>query len=307
MVSRQRGGGITFWAWMVSIFVHLVVLAAFGVLRFSQVKTEGEQFPRPTAKVSRITKLTQAALKTVKPKVKKPLPAINRGRFAKGLATEQLLGAAKFGSQDTTNFDLAGPSDLAGGFSLPSGTDFSRGIEFFGSRVDQRKVCYLVDCSGSMQGIFGKVRENLKKSVDALQGDQYFYIIFFGGDNLYESGGGRLIRATAKSKSEARDFIDTIRPAGKTNALAAFERALQIRDGSGAGPSVVYFLTDGFELTSEETQSLPEKAADMLNRFAPTTKINTIGFWPQSDDREMLQIIARQSGGKCVIFGDDNN
>ena len=306
MISRNRGGGIIFWAWMVSIIVHLIVLAAFGIFKFSQTKAEVEYRPIPTAKISRITKLTQAALKTAKPKIKTPLPTTSSGRFPK-LPPNQVFGAAKLSSRDLTNSDWPGSSDSAGGFLLPSGTDLAGGIEFFGSWVDRRKVCYLVDCSGSMQGIFGKVREELKKSVEALQPDEYFYIIFFGGDKLYESGGGRLLRATTKSKSAAYDFIDSVLPAGRTNAPAALERALQIRDGGEVGPSVVYFLTDGFELTPKDAQSLPGKVKNMLERFSPRTRINTIGFWPQSDDREMLQQIAKQSGGECVLLGDGNN
>ena len=306
MVSRNRGGSVTFWAWMVSIIVHLIVLAAFGIFKFSQTKAEVKHRLAPTAKISRIAKLTQAGPKTVKPKIKKPLPTTSISRFAK-LPPNQVFGAAKLESREQTDSDWPGPSDSAGGFSLPSGTDFSGGIEFFGSWVNQRKVCYLVDCSGSMQGIFGRVRDKLKKSVEALQPDEYFYIIFFGGGKLYETGGGRLLRATTKSKSAAYDFIDSVRPAGRTNAPAALERALKIRDGGGVGPSVVYFLTDGFELTTEDAQSLTGKVKNMRNRFAPRTRINTIGFWPQSDDREMLQQIAKQSGGECVLLGDGNN
>jgi len=177
-------------------------------------------------------------------------------------------------------------------------------IEFFGSWTNQRKVCYLVDCSGSMQGIFGRVRKKLAESIKNLQPDQYFYIIFFSGDKLLEFGDGRLLRATQKSKSAAYDFIESVRPAGRTNALAAMEKAVQIRDSSGGGPSIIYFLTDGFELTSEDTRRFSGEIADLLRRFAPTTKINTIGFWPASDDQKMLETIARQSGGEFVLITD---
>jgi hypothetical protein len=88
--------------------------------------------------------------------------------------------------------------------------------------------------------------------------------------------------------------------------MAALERALQIRDESGDAPSLVYFLTDGFELTSRNAQRLPQKMANLLRRFAPDTKINTIGFWPAEDDRKMLKIIAEQSGGEFVSVTDEN-
>jgi hypothetical protein len=193
----------------------------------------------------------------------------------------------------------------SGGQSLPSSADLSGRIEFFGSLSNERKVCYLVDCSGSMQGVFSLVRRRLKESIAALQPDQYFCVIFFGGGKLFELGDGRLVRATPKAKAAADSFIDTIQPAGRTNAAAALEKVVRIRDGKGLSPSLVYFLTDGFELTDESSATFPQKIASLLEQLAPAMKINTIGFLPQDDDRRMLQTIARQSGGEflCIAGG----
>ncbi len=308
-------GSVTFWAWMASISVHLIVLTAFGIVKFSQSQTGGKQRLMPIAKVSQIKKLIRAALIIPKPKVKKPvpapasnkrMPATSSGRFARKtdriLPVNRIFDTVRPRPQDLG--DLAKPAASTSSFSLASSTNLPKGIEFFGSWTDQRKVCYLVDCSGSMQGVFGQVRKKLKDSIRNLQPDQYFYIIFFGGNRLFESGNGQLLRATQKTKSSAYDFIDLAQPAGQTNALAALERAVQIRDGCGVSPSIVYFLTDGFELTTKDTQWFLQKIADLLKRFAPTTRINTIGFWPAGDDRKMLETIARQSGGEFVFVTD---
>jgi len=297
---------VAFWAWVASIAVHLVVLTAFGVVKFSRCKVQVEQRPPPMAKVSRIKKLIAAAPIIPKPKIKKSAES----RFARGtnksLPTNRIFGVLKAGSQNLG--DLLEPVHSQSVLSLPSGADLPPRIEFFGSRTEQRKVCYLVDCSGSMRGTFVQVQKKLKESIGNLQPDQYFYIIFFGGDSLFEFG-DNLLRATQKAKSSAYDFIDSIRPAGQTNALAALERAVQIRDGSGVSPSLVYFLTDGFELTTEDAQRFSQKIANLLARFAPRTRINTIGFWPQGDDRKMLEAIAKQSGGESVFItgGDEES
>ncbi len=302
-VWSGRGGSVSFWAWMVSIAVHLIVLTAFGVVKFSQSQTGGKQRPTPMAKVSRIKKLIQANPVIPKPKIKKSV----KGQFARKtsglLLASQIFDTAKPNSQNWV--DLAKPAASQRASSLAGSRILPHKIEFFGSFAEQRKVCYLVDCSGSMQGIFGRVRKKLKESIAGLQPDQYFYIIFFGGDRLFEYGDGRLLRATEQAKSAAYEFIDSIQPAGQTNALAAMERAVQIRDGKAQKPSVVYFLTDGFELTGEDEQRFSQKIANLLARFAPTTRINTIGFWPQSDDRKMLKKIARQSSGEFVFITDN--
>lgn len=297
--------GPAFWAWTVSIGVHLIVLTAFGLLRFSRAEARDGHWPVPTAKISRIRKLTQAVPVIPKPKITKPPVITGRSGFAKMTDKLSPVGrifeAARPALQDWPDTNLPGASGSAGELSLSSG-EFSGRVEFFGSSAEQRKVCYLVDCSGSMQGVFAQVRRKLKESIAALQPDQYFYVIFFGGDKLVELGGGRLLRATPKAKSAAYGFIDRIKPAGRTNAAAALERVVQIRDGKGMSPSVVYFLTDGFELTREDTAGFSQRIANLRKRFAPAMRINTIGFLPQDDDRRMLETIARQSGGEFVCI-----
>ncbi|UCE99508.1 MAG: VWA domain-containing protein [Planctomycetota bacterium] len=258
--------------------------------------------PKPTAKVSQVKKLTQAVPLVPKPKVTKP----TKGRFSNKAdrmpATNQIFGTVKPASKDGA--DLAKSPFSISEFSLPSASIFPAGIEFFGSFTDERTACYVVDCSGSMQGMFGRVRKELKESIGRLQLDQYFYIIFFGGGRLFESGNGRLLRATKQAKSGAYKFIDSLEPGGGSNALAALERAMQIRGSRNHSPSVIYFLTDGFELATEDEHRFSQKIINLLARFAPGTRINTIGFWPQDTDCELLKMVAKQSGGEFVLVAD---
>ena len=62
-----------------------------------------------------------------------------------------------------------------------------------------------------------------------------------------------------------------------------------------------------FELTEEDAWEFSVMIKELLSLYAPTTKINTIGFWPDSRDRELLELIALQSGGEFFIVTDDNN
>lgn len=304
---RRWKGTVRFWALIISAVVHLIVLTAFGLVKFSQAGPADKSGPAPLVRISRIKKLTEGTLITPKPKMRRPA----ENQFAKAprklLKTEHIFDTARPArhSRPVEGFLTGDPKPDASGQISAGEIVLPEGIEFFGSFTDQRKVCYLVDCSGSMHGIFGRVREELVESIRNLQPDQYFYIIFFGGDRLIESGSGKLIRATRQAKDAAYEFIDSVRPAGKTNALAALEKAVQIRDSDEARPAVIYFLTDGFELTTEDTHRFLQKVANLVRRFAPTTKINTIGFWTQGDDREMLETIAEQSGGEFVFITDD--
>lgn len=293
-------GSTKFWAWTVSITVHLIVLALFGVAKFSQAKAQDRQQPVATAKINRIKKLIETSVVIGKPKIK---PARNRftAKTAGILSPDHFFDVPRPSSAAMTDF--TSPSVSIGRLS-PGVCLLPHRVEFFGAWTDERRLCYVVDCSGSMKGLFGRVRKELKATIESLQPDQYFSIIFFSGGKIFEFGNGRLIRATRKARLVACDFIDSVRPAGRTNALTALERAVRVGDDNGKGPSVIYFLTDGFELTAEDTQRFPQKVTSLLNRFALATKINTIGFWPTNDDREMLETIAGQSGGEFVFVTD---
>lgn len=291
-----------FWAWAISIAVHLAAFTGFCFVKFSQAEADMKQRSVPTAKINQIKKYVQTAGVIPKPKVKRPIGERFRDKGASLLPVEQVFDNARPVSEDWTSLEKSSAS--GGEFLPPSGSGLREGVEFFGSFADERKVYYIVDCSGSMQGVFGLVRKQLSESIGKLQPDQYFYIIFFGGDSLFEFGDGALLRATEEIKSAACEFVDSIRPGGQTNVLAAFERTVQIRDTVSDSDAVIYFLTDGFELATEDEWEFSQKLTELLAKFAPNTRINTIGFWPQSGDREMLSMIAKQSGGEFVLVDD---
>ena len=170
----RRRGSVASWAWIGSIAVHLIVFTAFGFIKFSQSQTQLQELPIPTAKVSRIKRLIEASPIIPKPKMKKPIRAEPAGRIdasAVKLSVGRIFGAAK---PDNQMVDLAKPFASQSFYALPNSRILPNKIEFFGSFTDQRKACYLVDCSGSMQGVFGRVQRKLKESIGDLQADQYF-------------------------------------------------------------------------------------------------------------------------------------
>ena len=186
--------------------------------------------------------------------------------------------------------------------TISSGGILPERTEFFGSSTALRKICYVVDCSGSMHGLFGRVREQLNSSVQDLQQDQYFNIIFFRNGQLLELADGRLMRAIPKAKSAAIKFINQVQPGGTTNPLDALKRAMQLRDGMGNAPQLIYFLTDGldFEQRTDGTRRFSLQVENFRKTLAPATKINTIGFWAEYDDQKILQVVAKYSGGEFV-------
>jgi Mg-chelatase subunit ChlD len=294
-----RTDSVTFWSWTASVALHMVILSAFGLWKLSEPNKALAAKPVPSATIAAVTELTTAAPLIPKPKVKSL--AAEPTTAAIDSAVKNILAAEPHDSRpETLILRTANTSTVTKPAALPS-----HSIEFFGSATDRRKICYVVDSSGSMQGIFPQVQKKLKDSIADLRPNQYFYVIFFGNAALLESGQGRLVRASVKAKAAAYEFIDSIRPAGTTNAAAALQRALRLRDAAGDRPSVIYFLTDGFDLTTQRTDSFSRAITGMLRKEAPSTIINTIGFWPQPADRTMLEFIARSTGGRAILVTED--
>ena len=139
----------------------------------------------------------------------------------------------------------------------------------------------------------------MTRSIQKLEPDQFFYIIFFlDGHRLLETGGGKMVRATPAAKARAQTFIASARPSGATNAVQALRRAMEIRDSLGRGPQLIYFLTDGFDLGEDVgIDDFVAQIEQVRRQYAPQTRIHTIGFWTEPGDVEILKRVAAQSGG----------
>ncbi len=299
-VKLERRAG--FWALTASIAVHLLVLAVLAAAKFSPSKADALVYPGAVAKMSGIRKLAET------PRVI-PKPKMSRVKTEGGLLGggpgysdgERIFDIGK--ANDGGSGDLTGPAVSEDVYRLEDADILPGGVDFFGSRSRSRRICYVVDCSGSMRGLLGRVKTELAKSIGDLQPDQYFAIIFFGGRTL-AFGDGKLTRATQAAKKSAQKFIESVEPKGTTNALTAIDTALQVRDGRGAGASVIYLLTDGFELGRGDAGRFCDRVATLRRSFAPAMKINTIGFWPSSEDEMVLQRIAASTGGEFVLVAD---
>jgi hypothetical protein len=293
MTDRNRRGSITMWAWILSTVAHLVLLAVFAMVHFSLSVPGPSSAPATVVTLAQIEQVTSRSEIFPKPKVKSYL--LNYSGHG-----PQSMDFPPRGRIETIDRPNKLPQTLVpDGIGLLAGEAMpDTGVRFFGQSTDLRKICYVVDCSGSMQGLFGRVLKQLKNSIAGLQPDRYFYIIFFGAEHILESGRGRLVRATPKSKSSACAFIDSIRPGGTTNAAAALEHAMRVRDSQGKAPEMIYFLTDGLDLDSPDTAGFASLVENIRKNLAPAAKINTIGFWTQRDDCEVLRAVARRSGGE---------
>ncbi len=295
-MSRRRSrsfGSVTLWAWIISLSLHGLIFAGLSGYRpacfgsDSRIAASGTGIDHTQTRLRRLPPPPV----TRKPQVRK-LVSIHQQPSVRPIPID--LPAP-----------VSVPVDAAFEPSLPSSSApgdagfFTEATEFFGQLSADRKICYVVDASGSMLGRFDPVRDQLRQSLASLAPDQYFYIIFFqDGDKLIESANGRFVRASPASVQAAYEFIASIRPKGGTNAVEGLRRGMSIRDSAGQGPGLIYFLTDGFDLEQNGVEGFARRIENLRKTLAPRTKINTIGFRAEQTDLQILRDIAAASGGQ---------
>jgi len=289
MNFRDGKGSISLWAMAASLICHVVLFVAFSLVSFCPSSTNKPAESCVQVRPGQIKKIISIDPVVPKPKIKKLLCS----NFSPAKCFRPDLGR-DIPYQPKTNLTPSQSTMPLAQNSIQSDSE----VKFFGQASADRKVCYVVDCSASMHGMFGQVKKELKTSIANLTAEQYFYIIFFRGEKLIQSGRGKLTRATPKAKADAYRFIDRAKLGSTTQALKALNLAMKIKDHSRQPAEVIYFLTDGLDL--QASKDFASQVENLRKKLAPTTKFITIGFWTETSDATMLKEIAEKSGGKFV-------
>ena len=279
-------GKVRYWALGVSVVVHTVTLGVFTGVQLSN--PAGGGFEDKSVSMRMVETIIERPIVKPKPKVEpiqyvqpKPKPKVESE--PKPLITEKA---------DSVAVVEPLPSVVA-----PTVHE----VEFFGQKSIVERICFVVDCSGSMYGQMFRVKKELEKSILNLNPQQAFCVLFFmDGRQLLMTGSGTLESATVHSKSQALELIRKVKPAGSTDVVHAMKCAMRLRDTNGHYPEIIYFLTDGFDLDESGSQLFVETIGGLRESFAPSAVLHTIGFWPQNHDRQMLETLARNTGGDYV-------
>lgn len=283
-------GSAGLWALCASVMLHLVAMLAFCLVHMGSEPDRVQAPVTPQAAVRQVERMTQTSQPRPKPRVSEP-QQITESPQISNVEPEQIFtpGAGR-------QVLARGSSSNFGRRTVQSGPGGSETV-FFGSGTGSRRISYVVDCSGSMHGFFSTVSRELIESVSSLEPDQYFAITFFGNNELMEFSPGRMLRASPNTKARAVEFINSAGPEGKTSALRALRQAGAVRDDLGRGPEVIYFLTDGFELTDNEPGQFVNAVEHLLENNAPQAIINVIAIWPEQSEIDMLRELARRTNG----------
>jgi hypothetical protein len=159
---------------------------------------------------------------------------------------------------------------------------------FVGLPLHTGRVIFLIGCSYSMQtnGRLREAKNELKKTIQTLESDALFNIIFFGSAQQYFST-QQFAPASDENKRTAEKFIDAARPdLGGKNLYDTLIKCLSFE------PDDIFVLTDGI-LPSEGRYTDPSKIVleiSKSNTFQKT-RISTIGFFWAEDINPTKEVI----------------
>ena len=165
--------------------------------------------------------------------------------------------------------------------------------EVFGIPGTGSRFVYLIDRSKSMEGYNFRpmlaARQELWKSINSLNESNQFQILFYNNEVDIFRRKLSLHSANETNKDAAKQFIESIRPEGGTDHLAALKTAFKL------GPDVIFFLTDA------EGGFTADEIFEISRRNYSRAIINTIEFGERRSNDRSLEAIARNSGGKYIF------
>lgn len=291
--KRLQVGKVRYWALILSLAVHSATLAVFTGVKLSGRISE-DPIRRPVMNLHMIERIVEQPKPKPKPHIEPVQAPVDQTETKPPLITDPRPPEPAVPDVPPEPFEAQADEPIMD-------TDVVNEVEFFGQKSIVGRICYVVDCSGSMYGRMYLVRDQLKQSILNLNSQQAFSIVFFKeGQQIYTSGNGTLQAATAQAKSKAMSLIESIRPSGSTDAEYAMQWAMKLKDALGKGPEVIYFLSDGFDLDSDRSTRFVNRLEHERQKSAPGAVLHTIGFGPQPQDRRTLRLLAEKAGGEFI-------
>lgn len=292
--AGRLAGGAVISAWVISVAYHAVIFAIMYLIPWlSSIVSDKPDTPPPFTDVVGDIDQPVASL-SPSPKIAKPTETKRSDPLK--FEPKKFRSMENLAPKLTKEMDIIGIGSTSGdtdndGFSIPlpgSGPDFfGLGAEARGAR----RIVYVVDRSGSMQGIMNGVTAELQNSISKLRRSQKFHVIFFNEGPPLENRPRRLVSAIKAHKRDAFKFFNSIEPIGGTDPGPAMKRAFAV------DPDLIYFLTDGnFE---DKLLTTLRK----LNRNG-SVRIFTIAY-VNPEGAARLERIAREHNGEYRFVSED--
>lgn len=289
-----------------SFGLHLVLIAALAALTIAAAELPDELLltvgPPPVEEFL----LSETAFETSEPTnqfdtVADEIPSelIDPGMASLGeLATTAALADTRATGEPTVAAGALG-GDLGALFGESGAglAEFDDGLggaptaKFFGSEIEGRRIVFVLDNSGSMQGgRLETVIAELLRCVDSLRDDQEFYVIFHSDmvyPMLYPDPVDRYLRPTPANRRLLAEWLDTVELCLGDAVEEALAAAAMIE------PDTVFLLSDGRIQGDKKIRYL----LDGRSRNFPVHTF-AVGMNSSVAGRRNLQQIADANGGK---------
>jgi Ca-activated chloride channel family protein len=203
-------------------------------------------------------------------------------------ADATLLGATPTGNEPVVPADAARWTALVPSSALPKTTR------------QPRKVCFLLDRSGSMTGGYNHdptapilgAKKALLACLSLLQSDDEFGIVHFGSDATKFDN--RMGKADDVNRARAAKWVEAIQCAGGTEMLTALSAATQVLGGPGGD---IFLITDG---------EVYGTGAIVEQMSASGSRVHVLGIGTAAQHRFMAQL-ARRTGGVADMVSPSEN
>jgi len=297
--------------WVVSVLVHIAIVVAFLVAAPSFAPSSTvRQTPKATIE-------NPVELSPAKPLLMETKPlATNLDTPAAMPEAVRLLPQVPQVPQGQASISTSpvitawGPTP-AGGQGPAAGPEVTVGSSYAGSFCgvagSADRVCFVVDCSGSMIMAFDYVRQELKRAIAKLGPGQYFQVIFFAGGSPVEMTPGVLTRANAPKRDKALDFVEKAKLVDVPNGDAAWQAvadalamAFNAKTFDGQPAKLIYLFTDGqfdHDKISQTLQKLQGQSSELV-----TVNVIACGVGLNKD---FLRALAHQYRGEFRFISDE--
>ena len=162
---------------------------------------------------------------------------------------------------------------------------------FFGIRGGGKRICFIVDVSGSMGwgNKLDRLKQELTTTIQGLKPDAQFSVVFF--DSNVHTISQMWLQSTT-DRANALRVIATQGSGSGTDPTGAFQFAFQTLNPL---PDCIYYMTDG------QTHADVVGLLRSLNAGPNKTSVHAIAFGDQSLEAVMKQVAAENNGAYLFV------
>jgi hypothetical protein len=179
---------------------------------------------------------------------------------------------------------------------------------FCGVPASGNRICYIIDCSGSMVMALDYVRREVQRTVSTLNPGQYFNVIFFAGGDPIQLMPPQLRRANLHQRRAALDFIKNVpltnvptNTAAAQAVISALKTAFTITTPTKQTVQTVYLFTDGeFDNTSVAA------FVTQMQQNRPTPVVINVIACGSRDNETFLRQLATKHKGRYRFLSDEH-